>query len=116
MESGQEASLAGFEPATHGPGNRLRSSAVSKKARFYAVSELPLADHIMTIDCHKLSDRLSAYPSPVPPAWTRSRPPYFGLVSVLTPVSSAASSADSRPTVSIDLAALARLRGRCHSL
>src|SRR5215218_3945865 len=56
-----KAGLAGFEPATHGPGNRLRSSAISRNSYFYAVSVPYLPQHTTTIDCHKLSDKLSAY-------------------------------------------------------
>ena len=56
----RRAGLAGFEPATHGPGNRLSSSVILRNADFYAVSALSLLHHITKIDCHKLSNRLSA--------------------------------------------------------
>src|ERR671910_2721544 len=55
----RRAGLAGFEPATHGPGNRLSSSVILRNADFYAVSALSLLHHITKIDCHKLSNRLS---------------------------------------------------------
>jgi hypothetical protein len=55
-----EAGLAGFEPATHGPGNRPRASAVARNAYFYAVFASHLPYLTTTINCHKLSDRLSA--------------------------------------------------------
>jgi hypothetical protein len=60
--SGRRAGLAGFEPATHGPGNRLRSSFIPPNAYFYVVSELALTHHVMKMDCHKLSDKLSELP------------------------------------------------------
>src|SRR5918995_1832252 len=52
------AGLAGFEPATHGPGNRCRSSVNPRNAYFYAISAPSLLHNTTTIDCHKLSDRL----------------------------------------------------------
>ena len=57
-----EAGLAGFEPATHGPGNRCCYSPIPEKAYFYAVSDPSLLHDSTTIDCHKLSDRLSVCP------------------------------------------------------
>jgi hypothetical protein len=46
-----KAGLAGFEPATHGPGNRPRASAVAKNADFYAVFASQLPYHTTTINC-----------------------------------------------------------------
>jgi hypothetical protein len=54
--SGQrEAGLAGFEPATHGPGNRPRESAIARNADFYAVFASHLPYDTTTINCHRLS-------------------------------------------------------------
>ncbi len=45
---------------THGPGNRPCSSVIPRNAYFYAVSAPSLPHDTTGIDCHKLSDKLSA--------------------------------------------------------
>jgi hypothetical protein len=58
-DSGSTAGLAGFEPATHGPGNRCHSSVIPSNPCLYAVSAASLVYITTTIDCHRLSDKLS---------------------------------------------------------
>jgi hypothetical protein len=54
-----EAGLAGFEPATHGPGNRCDESMISTIPYFYAVYPSSLVHNTTQIGCHKLSIQLS---------------------------------------------------------
>src|SRR5918995_4503464 len=55
----RRAGLAGFEPATHGPGNRCHSPVDLSNPCLYAVSASSLVYSTTSIDCHRLSDKLS---------------------------------------------------------
>src|SRR5829696_8450408 len=57
----REAGLSGFEPATHGPRNRLRSPIILRIAHLYAVSVPSLREDTTAIDCHTLSNTLSIW-------------------------------------------------------